>query len=140
MKDSGTKSTGYLDATDSNEHKETGITGIVEEQTMESEALGTKAPGEEKIQVEGSLEPADVYMKTAEDAEEKIEEEIKVEADDFLQDNDNVIVVPAESSLAEPKMDDKPVKDTSSDESLETIKTESCPRAEEVRTQTCTQA
>ncbi|XP_059449181.1 uncharacterized protein LOC132180396 [Corylus avellana] len=126
VKDSGPESTEYLKATDFNEQTETLNTGIEEDPTREAEAPGTKAPEEEKIQDEGSLKSAD------EDTEEKIKEEIKVQVDDLHEKNDNVTVVAAESSSGEAQMDDKHVKDTSSDESLETIKTEQCPQAEEV--------
>jgi hypothetical protein len=126
VKDSGPESTEYLKATDFNEQTATLNTGIEEDRTREAEAPGTKAPEEEKIQDESSLKPAD------EDTEEKIKEENKVQVDDFHDKNDNATVVAAESSSGEAQMEDKHVKDTSSDESLETIKTEQCPQAEEV--------
>jgi len=126
VKDSGPESTEYLKATDFNKQTATPNTGIEEDPTREAEAPGTKAPEEEKIQDEGSLKPAD------EDTEENMKEEIKVKVDDFHDKNDNATVVAAESSSRDAQIDDKRVKDTSSDESLETIKTEPCPQVEEV--------
>jgi len=126
VKDSGPESTEYLKATDFNKQTATPNTGIEEDPTREAEAPGTKAPEEEKIQDEGSLKPAD------EDTEENMKEEIKVKVDDFHDKNDNATVVAAESSSRDAQIDDNRVKDTSSDESLETIKTEPCPQVEEV--------
>ncbi|XP_062151446.1 uncharacterized protein LOC133859890 isoform X7 [Alnus glutinosa] len=126
VKDSGPESTEYLMATDFNEQTATPNTGIEEDPTREAEAPGTKAPEEEKIQDEGSLKPAD------EDTAENMKGEIKVKVDDFHDKNDNATVVAAESSSRDAQIDDKRVKDTSSDESLETIKTEPCPQVEEV--------
>ncbi|KAG7985693.1 hypothetical protein I3843_03G039700 [Carya illinoinensis] len=127
VEDCGTKSTDYLEATDSNEQTETVKTDI-QEPTREKETSGTKALKEEKLQDEFSLKPEDVTTTVVEDSEEKI----KVEVDQFLEDSDNATVVPTKSIVGEVPMDDKAVKETSSDERLETITIQPHPQTEEV--------
>lgn len=127
MKVSSPESTEYLKETDTKEHTETVNTNIKEDPIEE-----TELPVPQAQEDEGSVKPTNVSMTVAEDAKEKIKEEIDVEVDNFPHNADNAIAVPAESSSEEAQMDDKAVKDTSSDESLETIKTESCQQAEEV--------
>ncbi|KAM3713512.1 hypothetical protein ACJW31_01G261600 [Castanea mollissima] len=129
------ESTVYLKATDSEEHIETVNTTIKEDPIEETEVPATRAleeEEEEKIQDEGRVKPTNVSMTVAEDEEEKIKEDIKVEVDNFPENADNAIVIPAEPSLGEAQMDDKRVMDTSSDESFKTINAEPCPHAEEV--------
>ncbi|XP_030953847.1 uncharacterized protein LOC115976593 isoform X35 [Quercus lobata] len=133
------ESTVYLKATDSEEHIETVNTTINEDPIEETEVPATRAleeEEEEKIQDEGCVKPTNVSVTVAEDEEEKIKEDIKVEEDNFPDNADNAIVIPADSSLGEAQMVDKPVKDTSSDESLKTINAEPCPHAEEVGSMT----
>ncbi|KAL4653367.1 hypothetical protein ACB092_01G297600 [Castanea dentata] len=131
------ESTVYLKATDSEEDIETVNTTIKEDPIEETEVAATRAlEEEEKIQDEGHVKPTNVSMTVAEDEEEKIKEDIKVEVDNFPENADNAIVIPAESSLGEAQMDDKPVMDASSDESLKTIDAEPCPHAEEVGSMT----
>ncbi|XP_075673413.1 uncharacterized protein LOC142642856 isoform X2 [Castanea sativa] len=132
------ESTVYLKATDSEEDIETVNTTIKEDPIEETEVAATRAleEEEEKIQDEGRVKPTNVSMTVAEDEEEKIKEDIKVEVDNFPENANNAIVIPAESSLGEAQMDDKPVMDTSSDESLKTIDAEPCPHAEEVGSMT----
>nr|XP_023909294.1 uncharacterized protein LOC112020953 [Quercus suber] len=133
------ESTVYLKATDSEEHIETVNTTIKEDPIEETEVPATRAleeEEEEKIQDEGRVKPTNVSMTVTEDEEEKIKEDIKVEEDNYPENTENAIVIPAESSLGEAQMDDKPVKDTSSDESLKTINAEPCPHAEEVGSMT----
>lgn len=132
------ESTVYLKATDSEEHIETVNTTIKEDPIEETEVPAPRAleEEEEKIQDEGRVKPTTVSMTVAEDEEEKIKEDIKVEVDNFPENANNAIVIPAESSLGEGQMDDKPVMDTSSDESLKTINAEPCPHAEEVGSMT----
>ncbi|KAG6720036.1 hypothetical protein I3842_03G038100 [Carya illinoinensis] len=127
VEDCATKSTDYLEATDSNEQTETVKTDI-QEPTREKETSGTKALKEEKLQDEFSLKPEDVTTTVVEDSEEKI----KVEVDQFLEDSDNATVVPTKSIVGEVPMDDKAVKETSSDERLETITIQPHPQTEEV--------
>ncbi|XP_050271109.1 uncharacterized protein LOC126714798 isoform X34 [Quercus robur] len=133
------ESTVYLKATDSEEHIETVNTTINEDPIEETEVPATRAleeEEEEKIQDEGCVKPTNVSVTVAEDEEEKIKEDIKVEEDNFPDNADNAVVIPADSSLGEAQMVDKPVKDTSSDESLKTINAEPCPHAEEVGSMT----
>ncbi|KAL0014384.1 hypothetical protein SO802_001453 [Lithocarpus litseifolius] len=129
------ESTVYIKATDSEEHIGTVNTTIKEDPIEETEVPATRAleeEEEEKIQDEGHVKPTNVSVTVTEDEEEKIKEDIKVEVDNFPDNANNAIVIPVESSLGEAQMDDKPVKDTSSDESLKTINAEPCPHAEEV--------
>ncbi|XP_035549583.1 titin-like isoform X18 [Juglans regia] len=131
VEDSGTKSSTYLEETDFSEQTET-LTTNIQETTRETEASGTKAPEEEKIHDEVSLKPVDVSTTEAEDTEETIKEKIKVEADNILDEDDNAIAVPAESPVREAHTDDKVDKETSLDESLETVTIHPCPQAEDV--------
>ena len=133
------ESTVYLKATDSEEHIETVNTAIKEDPIEETEVPATRAleeGEEEKIQDESFVKPTNVSVTVTEDEEEKIKEYIKVEEDNFPDNADNAIVIPADSSLGEAQTDDKPVKDTSSDQSLKTINAEPCPHAEEVGSMT----
>ncbi|XP_035549540.1 titin-like isoform X4 [Juglans regia] len=131
VEDCGTKSSDYLEETDSSEHTET-LTADIQEPTRETKASGTKVPEEEKIQDEVSLKPVEISITEAEDKKEMIKEEIQVEAKNLLGEDGNAIAVPAESPIPEAHMDDKVVKETSSDESVETITIQHCPQAEEV--------
>ncbi|XP_041003764.1 titin isoform X20 [Juglans microcarpa x Juglans regia] len=131
VEDCGTKSSDYQEETDSNEQTETLITDI-QEPTRETEASRKKAPEEEKIQDEVSLKPVEISTTEAEDTKETIKEKIKVEADNFLDEDDNATAVLAESPIPEAHMDDKAIKETRSDESVETITIQPCPHAEEV--------
>ncbi|XP_041003746.1 titin isoform X3 [Juglans microcarpa x Juglans regia] len=131
VEDCGRKSSDYLEETDSNEQTET-FTPDIQEPTRETEASGTKAPEDEKIQDEVSLKPVEISTKEVEDTKETIKEEIEVEANNLIDEDGNAIQVPAESPILEAHMSDKAVKETSSDESVETITIQSCPQAEEV--------
>ncbi|XP_035542876.1 neurofilament medium polypeptide-like, partial [Juglans regia] len=131
VEDCGTKSSDYQEETDSNDQTET-LTTDIQEPTRETEASGKKAPEEEKIQDKVSLKPIEISTTKAEDRKETIKEEIQVEADNLLEEDDNAIAVPAESPIPEAHMDDKAIKETRSDESVETITIQPCPRAEEV--------
>ncbi|XP_041003766.1 titin isoform X22 [Juglans microcarpa x Juglans regia] len=131
VEDCGTKSSDYQEETDSSEQTET-LTADIQEPTRETEASRKKAPEEEKIQDEVSLKPVEISTTEAEDTKEMIKEKIKVETDNFLDEDDNATAVPAESPIPEVHMDDKAIKETRSDESIETIRIQPCPQAEEV--------
>ncbi|XP_041003763.1 titin isoform X19 [Juglans microcarpa x Juglans regia] len=131
VEDCGTKSSYYLEEIDSSEQIET-LTADIQEPTRETEASGTKGPEEEEIQDEVSLKPVEISTTEAEDTKEMIKEKIKVETDNFLDEDDNATAVPAESPIPEVHMDDKAIKETRSDESIETIRIQPCPQAEEV--------